>query len=323
MNSGREVVGKKAKSFAELMREAREIDQSEFGLFGTSKEADSKGSVKPVNKRDLQEIRSGKESQGGNSREASVERGAVNYRSEQREVSTRPAAASRFSGAAGFESTRSIARPAGKVLPGKAALPRFISTTRNTAKKSRNAVPDDLVRLNTVKRDLTTIEELQDRSMAKRAGLKDVGDKRRELELERERDRLMRQEQARREIVKSRGESQPVREEIRRDERPKKPASKPIKSRTSSSEYPPTEKRRKTTEKITDEILQDHEYVEKNYSSIIQGLFGYNRRQFADDDDSSDMEADYAMVRREEAKRYEINLFFYTDGQHAAGQTRG
>ncbi len=45
-------------------------------------------------------------------------------------------------------------------------------------------------------------------------------------------------------------------------------------------------------------------YYAKNYSSIISNIFGYDRNKYAgnDDDDLSDMEADYRTVMAEEAR---------------------
>ncbi len=44
-------------------------------------------------------------------------------------------------------------------------------------------------------------------------------------------------------------------------------------------------------------------YFAKNYSSIISNMFGYDRNKYAcQDDDSSDMEADYELVLAEEAR---------------------
>jgi hypothetical protein len=54
-----------------------------------------------------------------------------------------------------------------------------------------------------------------------------------------------------------------------------------------------------------DSALQDHDYVQKNYSSLIQDMFGRRpTSSHMDDYDSSDMEVGYSQLRKEEAKRY-------------------
>ncbi|KAL3900698.1 MAG: hypothetical protein SGCHY_001155 [Lobulomycetales sp.] len=52
-----------------------------------------------------------------------------------------------------------------------------------------------------------------------------------------------------------------------------------------------------------DEMLADQDYVRANASSIIRGMFGRNRyAAYSDSEDSSDMEAGYDDVRREEVR---------------------
>jgi hypothetical protein len=60
--------------------------------------------------------------------------------------------------------------------------------------------------------------------------------------------------------------------------------------------------RKPQTKKHIKEDSLDEDYVNKNYSSIIQEMFGY-RRQDYDDEDSDDMEVSMADIRREELKR--------------------
>ena len=59
----------------------------------------------------------------------------------------------------------------------------------------------------------------------------------------------------------------------------------------------------------SDELSEfDEAHVSKNYSSIIQQMFGYNRSRYQDvaSDDSSDMEVNYRDLEREEKRSLRI-----------------
>ena len=62
--------------------------------------------------------------------------------------------------------------------------------------------------------------------------------------------------------------------------------------------------KKKKIEEDVDPEKNPEKYYAKNYSSIISNLFGYDRKKYAgnDDDDLSDMEADYSTVMAEEAR---------------------
>ena len=62
--------------------------------------------------------------------------------------------------------------------------------------------------------------------------------------------------------------------------------------------------KRKETKIEVDPEKHPEKYYAKNYSSIISNLFGYDRNKYSgnDEDDLSDMEADYGTVMAEEAR---------------------
>jgi hypothetical protein len=67
---------------------------------------------------------------------------------------------------------------------------------------------------------------------------------------------------------------------------------------------PKPEIKQKEPKTAVDPDKEPEKYYAKNYSSIISNLFGYDRNKFSgnDEDDLSDMEADYSTVMAEEAR---------------------
>lgn len=65
-----------------------------------------------------------------------------------------------------------------------------------------------------------------------------------------------------------------------------------------------SEIKKKETKNDVNNEKDPEKYYAKNYSSIISNLFGYDRNKYAgnDEDDLSDMEADYSTVMAEESR---------------------
>jgi hypothetical protein len=71
---------------------------------------------------------------------------------------------------------------------------------------------------------------------------------------------------------------------------------------------PPDQRVKPVKRKRSSEVNHDDpDFVKANISSIIGGIFGYDRHKYDDDyDDLDDMEAGIDDLRKEEARRYPI-----------------
>ena len=333
---------KKPKSFEELMREASQIDQSEFGLLSGKKddkrdevprdrklESKAFGKIplrkesrdrEPSNSRPLPRSQSSHEF---SSRADRISRERENIKTSYSQGHSRTGSPDlRSRGKELYSSSKSSQFAS---LPKPTVAPKSVSnfiTKSKTSVKSKKQPPGGLIQLNTVKRDLTTIEEMQDQLKAKKRleAVDPIAEKRKQLAAERENERLKRQETARIQIVAKKSNDAGSNRQSETIEQPKanKPREEKMSRANSRDELPQKIKKEPRQEQMDstssqdrrgkrniDEALQDPEYVESNYSSLIQQMFGYDRRRYEDvDSDLSDMEADYSTVRREEAKRF-------------------
>jgi hypothetical protein len=153
---------------------------------------------------------------------------------------------------------------------------KMISTKKfKVASKSSSKIPNDLIMLNTKKRDLSTVEEIQEELLKKKhySG-NDVG----------------------------RQQTAPLkRNEIESNGRLEKRVDPLLKSKHISPKNTSNQLGKKRNRETS-----FHRSDRDEVSQTIHAIFGYNRNRYYDDSDSSDMEVNYRDLEREEKKSLRI-----------------
>lgn len=165
--------------------------------------------------------------------------------------------------------------------PAKKSTAKPWKAVEHTSSLLKGVDVNEMIKLNTKKRDLRTIEEIQ-------------------ADLRRKKGESSPSTSAR---PKSIAATTPI---VRRPQvAPAKQGSTPTTQSKRAVERPA--QRTVEKKKFKEENLADEDYVKDNYSSIIRGMFGQDKRKYYDEfDDDDAMEVSAAQMEREERRSNKI-----------------
>ncbi|KAJ3344596.1 hypothetical protein HDU91_000184 [Kappamyces sp. JEL0680] len=187
-----------------------------------------------------------------------------------------------------------LQRPSPKLIQPVSRVPAVKHVSKKPGRK--NAIPTDLVRLNVKKRDLASVEEIHE-EMRRKKGLLSSGDRPSDSKPK----------------LSPASIPRPVASSAKRpaeDRARGLPSSEASKSHGQGRPIPGG--RAKEADRSAARPRVDQSPLPKkkknDYSSVIQSIFGYNRNRYRDmdSDDSSDMEANYRDVEREEKRALKL-----------------
>ncbi|KAJ3273550.1 hypothetical protein HDV01_004317 [Terramyces sp. JEL0728] len=242
----------------------------------------------------------------------SSERDRYTHSSDRNRISERPVGRLSDRPSERYISDRNQDRLSSLVVPQSRVQSKGGTASR---KKGLKNPPPELIKLQKQKRDLATIEEVQNEIARKKGKPEPVR--------ERKDDRYMNSDNRARHEIRDRYDSKYAGSELKKSiskESLKKSGSrdklnkKPVYS-DGESGYEYSRKRQYYSDeddydypKKRKHDLTNESYVDRNVSSIIGDMFGYNRNKYRDEysDDSSDMEAGYEDVLREEKRSLKI-----------------